>query len=85
MNGTHRDTGVLLLSENSSATAASLADIAPTVLSVLGVPGPAMAGPSLLAEELDSREIDHARAPFAFTEEEEAIMAERMRALGYLE
>lgn len=85
MNGTHRDTGVLLLSTSTDATSASLADIAPTVLSVLGVPGPAMDGRSLLAKSLDSREIDHARAPFAFTEEEEAIMAERMRALGYLE
>jgi predicted AlkP superfamily phosphohydrolase/phosphomutase len=85
MNGTHRDTGVLLLSESSSATAASLADIAPTVLSVLGVSGPAMDGRSLLATILDSREIVHSSSPFAFTEEEEAIMAERMRALGYLE
>jgi hypothetical protein len=85
MNGTHRDTGVLLLSENTNAMTASLADIAPTVLSVLGVPGPAMDGRSLLGSGSEPREIDHARAPFAFTEEEEAIMAERMRALGYLE
>ena len=70
---------------STDATSASLADIAPTVLSVLGVPGPAMDGQSLLGSGLESREIDHARAPFAFTEEEEAIMAERMRALGYLE
>ena len=85
MNGTHRDTGVLLLSESTNGTASSLADIAPTVLSVLGVPGPPMDGSSLLGAGLDSREIGHVRAPFAFTEEEEAIMAERMRALGYLE
>lgn len=85
MNGTHRDTGVLLLSEITDATMASLADIAPTVLAVLGIPGPAMDGRSLLGEGFDSREIEHERGSFSFTEEEEAIMAERMRALGYLE
>jgi arylsulfatase A-like enzyme len=85
MNGTHRDMGVLLLSENTNATAASLADIAPTVLAVLEVPGPAMEGRSLLGEGLDLLAIEHGPTSFSFTEEEEAIMAARMRALGYLE
>lgn len=85
MNGTHRDTGVLLLSSPTPAMSASLADIAPTVLAVLGVPGPPMDGRSLLGEELESRALDHGQAPFTFTEKEEEAMTERMRALGYLE
>lgn len=85
MNGTHRDTGVLLLSHRTNASAASLADIAPTVLSVLGVPGPDMDGSSLLGSGAGTREIGQAMAPFEFSVEEEAIMAERMRGLGYLE
>lgn len=85
MNGTHRDTGVLLLSAPTPMATPSLADIAPTVLAVLGVPCPPMDGRSLLGGDLESRALDHAQAPFAFTEEEEIAMTERMRALGYWE
>lgn len=85
MNGTHRDTGVLLLSERASATAASLADIAPTVLAVLGVPGPTMDGHSLLGSDAGTRALEQSMEVFVFTEEEETVMAERMRGLGYLE
>lgn len=85
MNGTHRDTGVLLLSNNTDATSASLADIAPTVLSVIGVPGPSMDGRSLLGTHGSATTIEHSVEPFDFTEAEEAAMTERMRALGYLE
>ena len=85
MNGTHRDPGVLLLSQPVSAAEASLADVTPTVLSVLGVAGPPMDGRSLLGEAPRTTEV--ARPPWAapYTEEEEAIIAERMRALGYFE
>ena len=44
MNGTHRDPGVLLLSAPVTAKSASLADIAPTVLSVLGASCPPSTG-----------------------------------------
>ena len=85
MNGTHRDTGVLLLSDRTPATAASLADIAPTVLSLLGVPGPAMDGHALLGSDVGVREIGQSKEPFEFSIEEEAVIADRMRGLGYLE
>jgi hypothetical protein len=55
------------------------------VLAVLEVPGPAMEGRSLLGEGLDLLAIEHGPTSFSFTEEEEALMAARMRALGYLE
>jgi predicted AlkP superfamily phosphohydrolase/phosphomutase len=89
MNGTHRDPGVLLLSRPISAGAASLADIAPTVLSVIGVAGPPMDGVPLLGAtvEKEAREGRADRPAWAapYTEAEEAIIAERMRALGYFE
>lgn len=85
MNGTHRDPGVLLLSQPVSAPYASLADIAPTVLSVLGVDGPPMDGCSLLGGDAGTFEVDRPAWAAPYTEEEEAIVAERMRALGYLE
>lgn len=85
MNGTHRDTGVLLLSEKTLVATPSLADIAPTVLAVLGVSGPPMDGRSLLGPCAEARPMEHVQPPFAFTAAEEEFMTERMRALGYWE
>ncbi len=85
MNGTHRDAGILLLSEPTEVTDATLMDIAPTVLSVLGVSGPAMEGRALLGEGHGARTVKRGVAPTAYTPEEEAMVAERMRALGYYE
>ena len=40
MNGTHRDPGVVFLSQAAELAGASLLDIAPTVLAVMGVQAP---------------------------------------------
>lgn len=85
MNGTHRDTGVLFLSQATRATQASLADIAPTVLSVLDTPGPPMDGRPLLGAVSGTAAIVRAAWAEPYTEAEEAVVAERMRALGYFE
>lgn len=85
MNGTHRDAGILLLSEVTPATEAGLADIAPTVLSVLDAPGPAMDGRSLLGDRVFTESMTRPVWAAPYTDEEEAMVAERMRALGYFE
>lgn len=85
MNGTHRDPGVLILSAPVAAPTASLADIAPTVYSVLGVAGPAMDGHPLLGTMAQSDSKGRPAWAAPYTKEEEAIVAERMRALGYFE
>jgi len=85
MNGTHRDRGILFLSEATRATAPSLADIAPTVLAVLGVPGPDLDGCPLLGSAHGRVNASAGGAPQDYTSEEEAVVAARMRALGYFE
>ncbi len=94
MNGAHRPTGVLFLSERANRSAASLEDIAPTVLTVLGVAGPPMDGRPLLGDIVGSVEMPAHGAgaePSAFsgeqpyTPEEEARIEKRLRALGYYE
>ncbi len=85
MNGTHRDPGILFLSEPTRATEASLADIAPTVLAVLGVSGPSMDGQPLLGVAHDVAPLDSGNGPQSYTAEEEAVVEARMRALGYFE
>jgi hypothetical protein len=79
MNGTHRPEGILLaVGEGAGAlcvgSGARLEDVAPTLLTALGVaPDP----------ELDG--IPLAGPPRAYGPEEEALVAERLRRLGYLE
>lgn len=85
MNGTHRDRGILFLSESTGIQTPTLADIAPTVLAVLGVAGPAMDGRPLLGEALPDVPGGRAGLPEAYTAEEEALVAARMRGLGYFE
>lgn len=87
MNGNHRDTGVLFLSEPPSRSSASLLDVAPTVLAVLGVAGPEMEGSPLLGKgALQSTAPTPQAAPIAeYTPEEARMIEERMRALGYYE
>lgn len=85
MTGNHRCAGVLFLSEPVSAETASLLDIAPTVLAKLGVTGPPMEGRPLLGTEYGVKEMSTDRAEQPCTPEEEAVIAERLRALGYLE
>ena len=87
MNGNHRGTGVLLLSERTEAKAADLEDVAPTVLSVLGVAGPPMDGHSLLGAVPEAAG-GQAGAPAEarpYTPEEEAAIEARLRDLGYFE
>jgi len=85
MNGNHRPTGVLLLSKPAEARRASIADIAPTVLAVLGVPGPPMDGKSLLGvpETASSEAAPAVERPY--TPEEEREIETRLRQLGYFE
>ena len=85
MNGTHRDTGILFLSQNTQAASASLADIAPTVLDALNVAGPSMDGSSLLGGAHALSQVAPRNEQSPYTEEEEAVVAERMRGLGYFE
>jgi predicted AlkP superfamily phosphohydrolase/phosphomutase len=80
MNGTHRPEGVLLaVGEGAAELHAAepgprLEDVAPTLLGALGVaPDPALDGISL------------AGPPRAYGPEEEALVADRLRRLGYLE
>lgn len=88
MNGTHRDPGSILLSAPAALEGASLLDIAPTVLAVLGVEGPAMEGRSLVEStnaQVATAAHDFAAKPAPYTPEEEAQIEERLRALGYFE
>jgi predicted AlkP superfamily phosphohydrolase/phosphomutase len=79
MNGTHRPDGILLaVGEGAQALrgdgAARLEDVAPTLLSALGVaPDATLDGVSLTGP------------PRAYGPEEEALVADRLRRLGYLE
>jgi predicted AlkP superfamily phosphohydrolase/phosphomutase len=85
MNGNHRPVGTLILSEKTSATEASLQDIAPTVLATLGVAGPPMDGRPLLGELAEAQLPEGAGVEQPYSPEEERILEERLRALGYYE
>ncbi|HQL95927.1 MAG TPA: alkaline phosphatase family protein [Candidatus Hydrogenedentes bacterium] len=92
MNGVHRNPGVLAVNRPVVAGGPerpSLLDIAPTVLSALGVTGPDMEGRPLFApgpRTADTPPADggdgNARP---YSPEEEALLEERLRSLGYLE
>ena len=87
MNGVHRPTGVLFLSEPSPVGRATLCDVAPTVLAAMGVPAPPMEGTSLFgigpAASDNALSENAPRAPYA--PEDERIIEDRLRALGYFE
>ncbi len=85
MNGNHRATGVLFLSETMAADGAALADIAPTVLAVLGVPAPPMDGRALLGEAARGEAGFAPGAVKPLAPDEEAVIEDRLRALGYYE
>jgi predicted AlkP superfamily phosphohydrolase/phosphomutase len=86
MNGNHRDTGVLLLSEPCQATSARLEDIAPTLLAVLGLEHPGLDGHALL-DGPAGRQVEATAGASArpYTPEEEAAIEARLRDLGYFE
>jgi predicted AlkP superfamily phosphohydrolase/phosphomutase len=86
MTGSHRPTGVLYLSEPTTAGLARLEDIAPTILSRLGIAAPPMDGTSLFGDAPPST--PSASSPTetrAYTDEEEALIEGRLRDLGYFE
>lgn len=86
MNGTHRPTGLWLLSEPVASRHASLEDVAPTVLALLGAAGPEMEGTSLTASAGETREpLDRAPQGRGYTPEQEARIEAQLRALGYFE
>jgi len=86
MNGTHRPTGVLLLNQPPHTARAHLQDVAPTVLSVLGVAAPPMDGRPLLGAGATATPPPAATPPDErdYTPEQAAAMEERLRQLGYL-
>jgi hypothetical protein len=79
MNGTHRGDGIFIAcgpGARELAPPARLADVAPWLARVMGL---------AWAADGASREVLPSREPIAYAEEEEAMVAERLRALGYLE
>ena len=86
MTGNHRATGVLYLSQPTACGAASLQDIAPTVLAELGVAGPPMDGTSLLDEYIEDRAAAYTSpATRGYAPNQEAQIEQRLRDLGYFE
>jgi len=91
MNGVHRNPGVLVTNRSVAGCPAgpSLLDITPTVLSALGVPGPEMEGRPLFAPGMGTGGAPPADGgdggAHPYSPEEEALLEERLRSLGYLE
>jgi arylsulfatase A-like enzyme len=86
MNGGHRPTGVLFLSERTVAGAASIEDLAPTVLAALGVAAPPMDGTSLFNPPPSSGDgTPYSPLATPYSPQQERAVEERLRALGYLE
>lgn len=97
--GTHRPEGIIALSTDDGTPGgridANLIDVAPTVLSLFRLPlPPHMEGRSVLAGgTLAEHRRDQPSGPlsgphpsrYAYTEEEEAIIEQRLADLGYLE
>ena len=77
MNGIHRPDGIFVASGEGAALAhpqPSIVDVAPTVLAALGL---------AWDEQLDGAALGPGRLDH--TPEEEALVAARLRSLGYLE
>lgn len=85
MNGNHRDTGVFFVSEPVMAGAASIEDIAPTVLAAMEVPAPPMDGTSLLEGGLAVAADMKVRLECAYSPEQQRVIEKRLRDLGYFE
>jgi predicted AlkP superfamily phosphohydrolase/phosphomutase len=100
--GSHRIEGIVSLTGPSAAVgrtiAADIADIAPTVLYLLGRPLPSDLDGRLLTEALDPALLDARPPEYAdgegdvlvssaqhYSPEDEATVEERLRSLGYLE
>jgi predicted AlkP superfamily phosphohydrolase/phosphomutase len=85
MNGNHRPTGVLFLSKPTVSGAARLEDIAPTILAEMGVPAPPMDGTSLLDPPREGDPWEAKAESHAYTPEQNALVEQRLRDLGYFE
>ncbi len=85
MNGNHRPLGVFLWSTPLNAAACSLLDVAPTVYDALGVTGPAMDGHSLLGGGEAVAAVAAPAEDRVYTPEQEAVIEQRLRDLGYFE
>lgn len=88
MNGVHRDPGLLVCDGPVALSAPGLEDIAPTVLSLLGVAGPPMDGHDLFGgggAAADGNAGVDSNAARAYTPGEERELERRLRDLGYLE
>ncbi len=97
--GTHRPEGILALSAGQIAPgrvlSADLHDVTPTILKLFGLPIPSHVEgrPLSLLAELPTRRQDPGSNPvtgphkqhFEYTPEEQSIIEERLRDLGYLE
>jgi hypothetical protein len=80
MNGTHRSEGIWIATGDGATEAgapARLSEVAPWLARAMGL---AWATP-----EAGQQGLDPGRASVAYDEDEEAMVAERLRALGYLE
>jgi hypothetical protein len=78
MNGTHRRNGIWLATDRAAERPASIAQVAPIVLRALAVePDMEVGG--------DAANGGRPVAPLPYSAEEEARVAARLRALGYLE
>ena len=87
-SGVHRNPALLVINRTICRDTPSLADIAPTVLHHLSVPAPCMDGVSLLGVDCMDKmdKMDWKRSDEQpYTKEQEAILEERMRNLGYYE
>jgi predicted AlkP superfamily phosphohydrolase/phosphomutase len=101
--GSHRQEGIVALSGPSAARGnalfASIEDVAPTILYLLGEPIPAELEGRLLAEAVDPQLLDARPPAYAdpdaaqlevgvqqgYSEDEDDAVHERLRGLGYLE
>jgi hypothetical protein len=100
--GSHRIEGIVSLTGASAAAgrmiAADIADIAPTILYLLGQPLPTDLDGRLITEALDPALLDARPPEYAdeesdvlvaaaesYSPEDEAAVEERLRSLGYLE
>ena len=86
MNGVHRSPGLLVSGTPVTKADPGLEDIAPTALSALGAAGPPMEGRPLWGAAAERVLPSGPTAPEqSMNAAEEAEMAARLRALGYLE
>jgi len=103
-SGSHRMGGVLILNgpsirQGQVADDASIIDVAPTILHLMGLPVPADMDGEVLVDSLEERFVESHPVQFedddgeraigsnghvAFTDEEQELIARRLTALGYL-